>query len=166
MILRTEEPPPTNISSISFMLYFFINFLINLYQSSGRNAPSHSQAHWPQMKPAALNSVPLSPRVRPGMHACRLQALPMKTTLLILLQDMLLAMKRIERCFCGSLFTNSCTFLYYTGFVFPSILLLWFSNMVLRFENVYVIWGDCLCTRLVMAEQPGCKIRRGSLYCQ
>jgi len=30
--------------SISFMLYFFINFLIHLYQTSGRNAPSHSQS--------------------------------------------------------------------------------------------------------------------------
>lgn len=43
MISRAREPLPTNISSISFILYFFVNFLINLYQKSGRNAPSHSQ---------------------------------------------------------------------------------------------------------------------------
>jgi len=44
MISRVGEPLPTKIFSISFMLYFFINFLIHLYQTSGRNAPSHSQS--------------------------------------------------------------------------------------------------------------------------
>ena len=38
-INRTNKDFP----SISFTLYFFINFLIHLYQTSGRNATSHGQ---------------------------------------------------------------------------------------------------------------------------
>ncbi len=76
------------------------------------------KVHWPQMKLAALNSAPLSPRVRAGIHACRLQAHPLKISSLILLQDMLLATTRIERCFCGSLFANGVHFYIIRAFVF------------------------------------------------
>lgn len=84
------------------------------------------KSHWAQMNPAVLNSAPLSPRVRAGIHACRLQTHPLIKPFLM---HMLLAMMMIERCFCGSLFTNSVHF-YYTGFFFAfhSILLLCFDR--------------------------------------